>query len=332
MKLITVGENEANQRLDRFLGKYMDKAPRSFFYKMLRKKNITLNKKRADGSERLQVGDEISLFLSEETIEGFRTQRVYSKVKRYGSVPKLDILYEDEHILLLNKPAGLLSQKARPEDVSLVELLTDYLLESGQITEEELESFRPGVCSRLDRNTSGIVSAGKSLAGLQAMNELVRGHGVCKLYRCVVAGCVLQGQRVEGWLRKDGRTNQVRIFGEEQVGSQYICMGYTPLETLALGGRPCTCLEVQLITGRSHQIRAHLASMGYPLLGDSKYGDAGVNRYVGERFGLRYQLLHAFRLEFPELKGTLGSLSNRKFMAPLPGVFQRVLEDGREGR
>lgn len=326
MKQITIKENESNQRLDKFLSKYMDKAPKSFFYKMLRKKNITLNKKKADGSERLQVGDEIQLFLSDETIEGFSSSRTYER-KNIG-LSKPEIVYEDAHIILWNKPAGLLSQKAKPEDVSLVEIMISYLLESGQLCEADLHGFRPGICSRLDRNTSGLVAAGKSLAGLQAMNELIQAHRLEKYYRCIVLGELRKGERIEGWLKKDRQTNQVRVFSKEQPDSQYICTEYIPLKTLSLDGKDCTYLEVHLMTGRSHQIRAHLASMGHPLLGDGKYGDPKMNRYVKTEFGLQYQLLHAFRLEFPKLEGVLKGVSGQTFTAELPPLFAKLCKGG----
>lgn len=321
MKIITIKPNEADQRLDKFLAKYMDKAPKSFFYKMLRKKNITLNKRKAEGNERLRTGDEICLFLSDETIENFTTSRIYTGEKPAGT-PRLSVIYEDSHILILDKPAGLLSQKAGPEDVSLVELMIGYLLESGQISEEELRSFRPGICSRLDRNTSGLVTAGKSLAGLQAMNELIREHKLRKFYRCIVSGVIEKQQRIEGWLKKDERTNQASVFEKEQKNTRFICTEYVPLETISEGGREYTCLEVHLITGRSHQIRACLAGIGHPLIGDAKYGNPAINRYFREHFGLEHQLLHAFRLEFPPLTGTLGNLSGRQFTAPLPQIFE----------
>lgn len=324
MKLITITENEAEQRLDKFLGKYMNKAPKSFFYKMLRKKNITLNKKKAEGNERLKVGDEIRLFLSDETIEGFGGSKAYKKPLKNASYPELDIIYEDAHILLINKPAGLLSQKAKPEDVSLVELLISYLLKSGQLKEEDLRSFRPGICSRLDRNTSGLVAAGKSLPGLQAMNELIRTRTIGKYYRCIVTGIITKPQRIEGWLKKDEKANEVTIYQREQKDSLFICTEYLPLETISIGNGRYTCLEVHLITGRSHQIRAHLASIGHPIVGDSKYGNSQINKYFLEQFGLKYQLLHAFRLEFPHLEGVLIPLANRKFTAPLPPLFEKI--------
>lgn len=324
MKLITVKDNEAEQRLDKFLAKYMDKAPKSFFYKMLRKKNITLNKKKADGSERLRTDDEIRLFLSDETIESFSSPPAGIGRQKLPACLRPRILYEDAHILLMNKPAGLLSQKAKPEDVSLVEYLISYLLESGQLKEEDLRSFRPGICNRLDRNTSGLVAAGKSLAGLQAMNELIRSQNLRKFYRCIAAGEIEEPKRIEGWLKKDEKTNQVSIYEKEEKDSLFILTEYLPLEILHLGGNAYTFLEVHLITGRSHQIRAHLASMGHPLIGDRKYGDAQVNKYFSNHFGLHHQLLHAFRLEFPEVEGILKPLSNRQCIAPLPSEFQKI--------
>lgn len=326
MKIITIKTNEADQRLDKFLAKYMDKAPKSFFYKMLRKKNITLNKKKADGSERLKAGDEICLFLSEETIANFSGSRTYVKPQTVCSCKKPEIIYEDAHILLLNKPAGLLSQKAKPKDVSLIEQMTAYLIESGQLREEDLRTFRPGICSRLDRNTSGLVTAGKSLSGLQSMNELIRTHRLRKFYRCIVSGTVHKQQRIEGWLKKDEKSNQVTIYEKEQKDSLFICTEYLPLKTILLGGRIYTYLEVNLITGRSHQIRAHLASAGHPLIGDAKYGNPDINKYFREHYSLKYQLLHAFRLEFPELSGILEPLSNRQFTAPFPPTFAGILK------
>lgn len=173
MRMLTVSKNEAGQRLDKLLAKYLNLAGKSFIYKMMRKKNITLNGKKCDGSEHLTEGDEIKLFLAEETIEKFSEVKIQKVQKK-----KLDIVYEDEHILLINKPSGMLSQKAKETDESLVEYLIDYLLDSGKLKKEDLACFRPSVCNRLDRNTSGIVAAGRSLPGLQIMSEVIKDPGV----------------------------------------------------------------------------------------------------------------------------------------------------------
>lgn len=320
MRMITVTEKEAGQRLDKLLAKYLNQAPGSFLYKMLRKKNITLNGKKAFGNEKTASGDEIRLFLAEETIEKFSSE-VHSK-----AVPKeesLDILYEDSHILLINKPEGMLSQGARPGDVSLVDHLISYLLESKALTEEELKTFRPSVCNRLDRNTSGIVVAGKTIAGLQAMGEVFRDRSLHKYYQCIVKGRITEPKRIEGYLRKDRGKNQVEIRKAPALQEDLpVATAYRPLAV----GKDATLLEVELITGRSHQIRAHLASIGHPIIGDPKYGDRFVNQSYRKDFGLKGQLLHSFLLELPELTGPLSYLSGRRFCAPLPELFVRIAE------
>lgn len=327
MRTLQIGENEAGQRLDRILSKYLEQAPKSFLYKMLRKKNIKLNGKKASGSERLALGDRVELYLSQETLESFQKKSFRPQTAR----EELPVLYEDAHVLLLNKPAGMLSQKAQASDVSLVEHVISYLVESGQITQGELTLFRPGICNRLDRNTSGLVAAGKSLAGLRDMNALFKERSLGKYYRCIVAGRVEKPQRIAGWLWKDEAANQARLFAKERPGALPVCTEYRPLEALTLEGRPFTYLEVKLITGRTHQIRAHLAGAGHPLIGDGKYGNQEINGYFKKTYGLSHQLLHAYRMEFPPLTGALSGISEKEITAPLPELFGRVLEDAKRG-
>lgn len=318
---ITIVKNEAGQRLDKFLVKYLKKAPKSFFYKMLRKKNITLNGKKAEGAEKLIEGDIVRLFLSEETIEGFR-ESYQLDVKVSKSVEKLDVLYEDSHVVIINKPIGILSQRAKETDVSLVELLIAYLLEMGSLKKEELSTFKPSVCNRLDRNTSGIVIAGKSLFGLQEMSARLQDRSLHKYYRCIVKGMMTKGARIEGYLVKDEKTNKVTISAKDlnEVESSYIETEYKPI----LSKNGYTLLEVLLITGKTHQIRAHLSSIGYPIIGDMKYGDETLNKKMQKQFGLKHQLLHSYRLEFPNLPQELEKLSNQKIIAPPPKLFQNI--------
>lgn len=326
MRAIVVTDREAGQRLDRLLGKYLELAGKGFIYKMLRKKNITLNGKKCDGSERLSAGDEIKMFLAEETIEKFSKVRT-QPVKR----ALLDIIYEDEHVLLINKPAGMLSQKADKQEASLVEYVTGYLLDTGAVTLEDLKTFRPGVCNRLDRNTSGLVVAGKSLAGLQGMAEVFKDRSIHKYYFCIVSGRVREAQTIEGFLLKDENRNQVKICEKGGPGMAPVITRYEPVRYLPSGDtgkKGYTLLRVTLITGRTHQIRAHLASLGHPLLGDPKYGDPKVNEEAKKRFGIRRQMLHAFQVEFPPLKEPLAYLSGMRFTAPVPEEFVRVLGDG----
>ena len=271
MRELVISKYEAGQRFDKFLAKYMELAPKSFFYKMMRKKNITLNGKKAAGNEKLEEGDTVKLFLSEETIEGFREK----KKRAVHTGAKLDILYEDEQVMLINKPAGMLSQKAEKGDISMVEHLISHLLDTGEVTEEMLKTFRPSLCNRLDRNTSG--------------NE---------------------------------KTNQVRIFKNETKDARPIHTKYRPL---ADNGQE-TLLEIELLTGRTHQIRAHLSYMGHPIFGDPKYGDAVLNKKLTSGYGLHMQLLHAWHLVFPELSGDFEGLSGKSIYAPAPKQFVSIAQ------
>lgn len=316
MQEIVITENEAGQRLDKLLAKYLNQAPKSFLYKMMRKKNIVLNGKKATGNEKLVLGDQVKLFLSDETIANF------SKVQIQKTTQKLDILYEDADILLINKPVGMLSQKAKPQDESLVEHVISYLLDSGQLTEEELRKFKPSVCNRLDRNTSGLVVAGKSLVGLQTMGEFFKERSLKKYYRCLVQGVISTSQNIKGYLWKDEDTNKVMIFDSQREGALPIETEYRPLWN---NGR-VTLLEVHLITGRTHQIRAHLASCGHGIIGDYKYGNKKMNEAFKKAYGLTSQLLHAYRLEMPKNTGPLQQIGGKSFVAPCPELFGQILK------
>lgn len=322
MKLIKVTQNEAGQRLDKLLAKYLNKAPKSFLYKMLRKKNITLNGRKAAGNEKTEVGDEIRLFLSDETVDSF-TENIKAvdeaKAVKMDGMP--EIIYEDGHIVLINKPAGMLSQKAAASDVSLVEYLISYLLRKGDITEETLKSFRPSVCNRLDRNTSGIVAAGKSLPALQIMAEVFKDRSIHKDYLTLVWGHIDGTRKIQGYLKKDKARNQVVISSRMSEGALPISTEYTPV----CESQKVTLLKVRLITGRSHQIRAHLASVGHPILGDAKYGDAVKNLTLKKAVGVTHQLLHSYRLQMPsDLPGPLEYLSGKTFYAAPPENFCRA--------
>lgn len=319
MKEIVINENEAGQRLDKFLGKLLKEAPASFYYKMLRKKNIVLNGKKATGNEKLTAGDSVKLFLSDETFEKFAGKRQTNDLA--ASVPNiaLEIVYEDHDVLAINKPAGMLSQKAKKEDISANEYILQYLLESGTITAESLHTFKPSVCNRLDRNTSGILVAGKTLNGLQQMSKAFRERSMEKYYLAIVAGHISKPRRIEGFLKKDEKNNQVTILSEPSNDAKPIITEYRPLKLVG----QVTLLEVHLITGRSHQIRAHLASIGHPVIGDTKYGNPRLNREFLKNAGVTHQLLHAYRLFLAD--GT-------KIQADAPKEFERALECQRTGR
>lgn len=319
MKEIVINENEAGQRLDKFLGKLLKEAPASFYYKMLRKKNIVLNGKKATGNEKLAMGDSVKLFLSDETFEKFTgRQPAEDMVISVPSIP-LEIVYENHDVLAINKPAGMLSQKAKKEDISANEYILQYLLESGTITAESLHTFKPSVCNRLDRNTSGILVAGKTLNGLQQMSKAFRERSMEKYYLAIVAGHISKPRRIEGFLKKDEKNNQVTILSEPSNDAKPIITEYRPLKLVG----QVTLLEVHLITGRSHQIRAHLASIGHPVIGDTKYGNPRLNREFLKNAGVTHQLLHAYRLFLAD--GT-------KIQADAPKEFERALECQKTGR
>lgn len=306
MQKFIVTPNEAGQRLDKLLFKYLNLAPRSFIYKMLRKKNITLNHKKCDGSEKTAAGDEVNLWLADETIEKFR------EIKKFARVPKhFRVIFEDDDLLAVNKPAGLLSQKAKPEDISVNEEAVSYLLESHAITEKSLEVFKPSVCHRLDRNTSGLLIVGKSLPGLQHMSEVLKERTAKKYYLCLVEGIIQSPKYIHGYLIKDEKTNRAAVSDQPVSGGHHIETFYEPLGN---NGRQ-TLLKVELITGRTHQIRAHLASEGHGIVGDGKYGSERVNDYFRRHYHLKHQLLHSWRMEF----------DGRCLTAPLWTEFETIL-------
>jgi 23S rRNA pseudouridine955/2504/2580 synthase len=395
MKKYVITENEAGQRLDRFLGKLLPGAPASFFYKMLRKKNITVNGKKAEGSARLFAGDEIRLFLSDDTIAGFsrpdasplvaaatpsvaaasphmaaasspvaaasstvtasltgvmtggtggltgvtgdgRASSKKAPASAYHGAIRLDekdIIFEDKDIIIINKTAGVLSQKAKADDISMNELLAAYMLERGELVPEDMRAFRPAVCNRLDRNTSGVILAGKSSAGLRFLSELIRERKIGKYYYAIVKGEASPPREVKAYLLKDERNNTVHVFmespsadglmaGKPTSGKPVeIC---TRISQLSHGGG-CALLEIELVTGKSHQIRSQLAAIGHPVIGDPKYGDQDANKYFFKTCHVRRQLLHARRVVFPE-NDTFKAVSGKEFVAGLPHDFLVTLD------
>lgn len=329
MHKVIIGDKEAEQRLDKFLNKYLKEAPSGFVYKMLRKKNIILNGAKATGSEKLKAGDDIRFFLAEETIGKFRnicghtamTEEYRRAFETYGD---LMVLYETQHMLVVNKPAGMLTQKAEASDLSLNEWLIGYLLDRRQITAAELMLFKPSVCNRLDRNTSGMVLCGKTLKGSQTIAALLKDRSLHKYYRLIVVGTVTKGALLEGYLTKDAQKNKVTITKESRGNSDsYIQTRYEPIAR----HRDITLLEAELITGKTHQIRAHLASIGHPLLGDAKYGSRETNNRYRKHFGISSQLLHCYRLEFPTLYDDFTALSGLVLTADMPEIYLALMKE-----
>ena len=327
MREIKIGTNENGQKLIRLLGKYLKKAPGSFLHKMLRKKNIVLNDHKADGSEVLSYGDTVKLYLSEETALKFGAPAAGKADTGQAAVDIGSmIVYEDEQVLIVNKPAGMLSQKARESDMSLVDLITAHLIQNGSLTSDSLASFRPGIVSRLDRNTSGLVTAGKTVRALQLLNELAREHMIGKYYNAIVHGELTDEAVLEGYWIKDHRDNTVRILHKPQEGAVHVLTRVMPVSCgiSKRTGRSASYVRVELLTGKSHQIRAHLAAAGHPLWGDVKYGACRESYRRGH-------LLHAGTLVFPEFSDeqyrVLEGISGKHFTADLPDDFKEALHD-----
>lgn len=331
MQLVFIEKNQAGQRLDKFLHKYLPQAGTSFLYKMLRKKNITLNDKKAEGKEILSVGDKVTFFFAEETFHKFCNDQAsgvetscQEYVRAYHTLKGIQVIYEDDNVMFLNKPAGILTQKARPSDLSVNEWLIGYLLAKGEMTEHILKTFHPSVCNRLDRNTSGMVLCGKSLAGSQELGRVIKKHQLHKYYHTICVGQLTSKQDLEGYLIKNPATNKVTVLQSvsDNPMAEAIHTKYKPLSST----KEHTLLEVELITGKTHQIRAHLASIGHPIIGDNKYGEQKKNLLYVRELGLKNQLLHAYRIVFPILEGALSNLSGREFIAKCPRQFHNICQ------
>ena len=350
MKKEIISMNEAGQRFDKYLKKYLKEASSGFLYKMLRKKNITLNEKKADGSELLVIGDSVELFFSDETLQKFRgnnEQASEQLIAEYNKAfhrlkSQFHIVYEDDQILLVNKKQGVLSQKAEQEDLSLNEALIGYLMNHGTISASSLSTFKPSVCNRLDRNTSGLVIFGKTLESLQKTGILLKDRTLDKYYHCIVKGILNESKTLKGYLVKDELTNTVSIINDiknefdssselissniltdlDKKSSQIITK-YEPIKS----NQRYTLLRIKLITGKTHQIRAHLASIGHPILGDPKYGDTDLNQFLFKNFHCKGQLLHSQSITFPSMTGSMEHLSNKTFTVPDPDIFTKIMED-----
>ena len=345
MILLKIKHIEAGGRLDKYLMKFLKEAPASFIYKMLRKKNIVLNGKKAAGSEFLKEDDEVKLYLSDETVVKFGGKVISSKTadreyeataedelesgadnSLYDRLKNLkweydepQVIYEDRDIIILNKPVNLLSQIAKLGDVSMNEWLISYLIRSASLSANDLLTVKPAVANRLDRNTSGIILAGKTLTGLRFLSDIIKTRKIEKYYLTIVKGEMKENITAEAYLLKNDSHNTVKIYKEKVQGADYIKTAYEVLK-VSVGH---SLLRVKLITGKSHQIRAHLSFLGYPVIGDGKYGLKSENTTY-RRMGLNSQFLHSYEIKFPEVEGDFSYLSSKSFKADLPERLKKV--------
>lgn len=306
MRTLYIKENDAGQRLDKFLSKAVKALPKSLMYKCIRTKKIKVNRKRTEISYILNEGDTVELFISEEFFAERAAEEAFMKL-----TPKLDIIYEDSNIMLLDKRPGLIVHSDDNEDVNtLISHVKAYLYRKGEYKPEDEQSFAPALCNRIDRNTGGIVIAAKNAEALRVMNDKIKNDELSKFYLCAVHGHIpKKSDTLRGYLRKDSSNNIVDIITSPRPGYKEIITKYRVLDEK----HGFSLVEVELVTGRTHQIRAHFSSIGHPLLGDGKYG---VNR-DDKKLGYKFQALYSYRLEFRfKTKGTaLDYLDGKVFFA-----------------
>lgn len=319
MKELTVGKNDAGQRLDRFVGKAVPLLPESLLQKYIRLKRIKLNGKGSKRDTRLNEGDVLSLYINDEFFEKPTERNSYLKV----GAPRLDIVYEDENILLADKKPGVLCHSAGEWDYNtLIANIQAYAYQKGEWRPREENAFAPALCNRIDRNTGGIVIAAKNAEALRIINEKIKEREIEKYYLCVVRGRPKPAEgQLRGYIFKDAAKNRVYVRRKPEPGAKEALTHY---RTLASQGG-LSLVECRLGTGRTHQIRAQMAAAGTPLLGDGKYGSDRENKKLGEDG----QLLCSYRLEFAFKTdaGALNYLNGRSFSVSRVDFAEKYFPD-----
>ncbi len=287
MKTVVVNENDSGQRLDKFLGKYFKTMPKSLIYKGIRKKRIKINGKRSEIDYILSTGDKIDLYINDEFFETPDERLSFLKVE-----PKLDIVYEDENIILMDKKAGMIVHDDEDEKINtLLNHMKAYLYKKGEYDPNKENSFVPSLCNRIDRNTSGIVIGAKNALALKILNEKIKTREIKKYYLCLVKGRLKNKEAtLKAYLVKNTDQNRVYVHNENVNGSKTIITKYKVLKENHL----TSLVEVELLTGRTHQIRAHFAHIGSPLAGDGKYGTNEFN----DKVGMKTQALYSYKIKF----------------------------------
>ncbi len=305
MREFVIDKNDAGQRLDKFVSKAVPRLPQSMMYKAIRNKRIKLNGKRAEISVRVQLGDTVQMYINDEFFDA-------SPENEFMSVPsEISIIYEDENIILIDKKNGMVVHKDNENTAdTLINRLKKYLYEKGEYDPEKENSFAPALCNRLDRNTGGIVIAAKNAEALRILNQKIKDRELEKRYLCIVIGePPKKHDIITAYIEKDPSDNTVKVSGRKTAAGKTAVTEYTVLKT---SGK-LSLLEINLHTGRTHQIRAHMAYIGCPLLGDVKYG---INR-INKEYKIKTQALYSYKLKFTfrTSGGILDHLNGKVFEA-----------------
>ena len=312
---VEIGINEAGQRLDKFLRKLLKDVPLSAIYKVIRKGDVKINGVKAKEKYSLVQGDIVTIRnIESKKEEGLKFQNVKADFKS---------TYEDTNMLLLEKWPGVLvhSDKKKGEP-TLTDYVLTYLYEKGDYTPEQELTFTPASCNRLDRNTSGIVIFGKNFDSLKALNEMIRERKIKKYYCALVKGRVKDGI-YEAYISKNSEENRSKVFKDMKPDTKRIAM---EVKTIQSNGG-FSFIEIELLTGRSHQLRAHLSFLGNPIIGDSKYGDKTLNAYFENKFALHFQYLYAYKVVFKNCPESLSYMENKTITEALPPIFKKIKND-----
>ncbi|MEF9951437.1 MAG: RluA family pseudouridine synthase [Clostridium sp.] len=321
MKEIKITQNESGQRLDKFLKKYLKEMSLGNIYKVIRKKDIKVNNAKTNEKYVLQEGDTVWYFFGfDEDTKKAENKEIINKIMSVEY--DLDIAYEDEYILVVKKPKELLTHPDEGDEVTLTDQVVSYLFDKGAYDPNKEKTFSPSPCNRLDKNTEGLVIFAKNYDALKGVNEAIRNGMVKKYYMALAVEKPKEGRHI-AHIQKDRRANKVRVYDHPVKDSKEIITDIKIIDSVG----QFTQVEIDLITGKSHQIRAHLAHLGSPLVGDPKYGNKKTNSFFKNRFGLEDQMLVAYKIIFKECPENIKHLEGMAITMNLPHYFKKIKND-----
>ena len=312
---IEIGINESGQRLDKFLRKWLKDVPLGAIYKAIRKGDIKVNGKKKKEKYFLEEGDIVDASYIESKREVYEIKAVDS-----GFLKKV---YEDKNMIIVEKwPGVLVHSDSKSKDPTLTDYVLSYLYDKGDYDPKESVTFKPSPCNRLDRNTSGMVIYGKNYESLKMLNEMIRERYISKYYEAIVKGTIKDGL-YKAYIHKDNAENLSNVFDRPGKNTKEKSMKVKNIKSWGL----YSFVELELITGRSHQLRAHLAHIGNPIIGDLKYGEVKTNSFFYNKYGLDYQYLYAYKLHFKNCDEELSYMENKTITASLPPIFKKIKKD-----